>query len=145
MSALPRPALEPDLSAAAPGQWERSNAGALTRQWNASPWIVRISSLFLLLFYLFAAASPFIAPYDPVRQYRSQPDCPPMALHLTPASERIHGWFFAYPMKMVNPLSRKFVEDRSRKTYIRFLYHGHLFTTESAELPWFIFGSEGLG
>src|SRR5262249_32706700 len=102
MSALPRPASESELSAAAPGQWEQSGAGALAHQWNASPWIVRISSFCLIFFYLFAAASPIIAPYDPVRQYRSQPDCPPMALHLTLASERSHGWFFAYPMKMVN-------------------------------------------
>jgi peptide/nickel transport system permease protein len=120
-------------------------AGAIARQWSASPLIVRVSSICLLIFYLFAAASPLIAPYDPTRQYRSQPDCPPMVLHVTPAAERTHGWFFAYPMKMENPLARHFVADRSRKTYIRFLYRGHLFTTESADLPWFMCGSEGLG
>jgi len=145
MSALPRPSLESEPPVATPRRWTRAGAGALARQWSASPWIVRVSSFCLLLFYLFAAASPLIAPYDPIRQYRNQPDCPPMALHLTPAAERAHGWFFAYPMKMVNPLARKFVEDRSRKTYIRFLYRGHLFTTESADLPWFMCGSEGLG
>jgi peptide/nickel transport system permease protein len=106
---------------------------------------VRFSILWLLVFYLFAAASPLVAPYDPVRQYRTQPDCPPMPLHITPAAELKHGWFFAYPMKMINPLARQFVEDRGRRTYIRFFYRGHLFTTESADLPWFVFGSEGLG
>ncbi len=114
-------------------------------EWRTLPWIVRGSSLCLLVFYAFAVASPWIAPYDPVRQYRDQPDCPPMALHWTSGSERQHGWLFAYPMKMVNPLARTFVEDHSRKTYIRFFYRGHLFTTESPDLPWFMFGSEGLG
>jgi peptide/nickel transport system permease protein len=145
MSALPRPSLEAELPVITSGGWARAGTGTLARQWAASPWIVRISLLCLLLFYLFAAASPVIAPYNPTRQYRAQPDCPPMALHLTPAAERAHGWLFAYPMKMVNPLARSFVEDRSRKTYIRVFYHGHLFTTESADLPWFMLGSEGLG
>jgi peptide/nickel transport system permease protein len=140
-----RSSLQPELPEVRTTGWRRMGAGALVRQWRASPWIVRVSSLCLLVFYLFVAASPFIAPYDPIRQYRDQPDCPPMALHMTPEAELTHGWFFAYPMKMVNPLARQFVEDRSRKTYLRFLYRGHLFTTESADLPWFMFGSEGLG
>jgi len=106
---------------------------------------VRLSTLCLLLFYLFAAASPAIAPYDPTRQYRNLPDCPPMALHLTPAAERSHGWMFAYPMKMVNPLARSFVEDRGLRIYVHLFYHGHLFTTESPDTPWFVLGSEGLG
>lgn len=144
MSAAPCPSVPEPIGATA-AAWRGIGKGALSRSWSSAPWIVRISSLWLVVFYLFAAASPFIAPYDPVRQYRSQPDCPPMGLHVTPAAERGHGWVFAYPMKMINPLARQFVEDRSRRTYIRFFYRGHLFTTESAELPWFIFGSEGLG
>ena len=71
---------------------------------------------FLILIALLGSS---IAPYDPILQYRSQPDCPPMALHLTPPAERQHGWLFAYPMKIVNPLARKFVEDHGR---------GHFFT-----------------
>ncbi|HJU10665.1 MAG TPA: ABC transporter permease [Candidatus Binataceae bacterium] len=144
MSAAPSTAFEPASPVAQPtGRWRIGSS--LAHTWHASPWIVRVSCLFLALFYLFVVASPFVAPYDPIRQYRSLPDCPPMGLHITPASERSHGWFFAYPMKMVNPLARKFVEDRTRKTYLRFFYHGHLFTTESVNMPWFIFGSEGLG
>lgn len=143
MSAAPRHS-PPEAVSASAGE-RLGIGGRLSRSWRSAPWIVRVSSLWLLIFYLFAAASPVVAPYDPVRQYRDQPDCPPMRLHLTPAAERTHGWFFAYRMKMINPLARRFVEDHSRRTYIRFLYRGHLFTTESADLPWFIFGSEGLG
>jgi len=146
MSALPR-RLESAPGPSAPSPFARTRAAAryLGSQWRVSPWLVRASVLCLLLFYFFAAASPFVAPYDPARQYRELPDCPPMALHLTPAPERSHGWFFAYPMKMSDPLARRFAPDRTRKTYIRFLYRGHLFTTESADYPWFILGSEQLG
>jgi peptide/nickel transport system permease protein len=146
MSALPKPLEEAGL-VLTPSPFGRTRTAArlLGSEWRVAPWTVRISVLCLFVFYLFAAASPFIAPYDPIRQYRNLPDCPPMALHLTPPGERTHGWFFAYPMKMVNPLARRFVEDRSRRIYIRFFYQGHLFTSESAATPWFILGSEGLG
>ena len=148
MSALPRPFLRESPSIPA-------RRGVLTRtraiaagardEWRRASVTVRVSVMCLLLFYLFAAASPFIAPYDPTYQYRDLPDCPPMRVHLPPASDRAHGFFFAYPMKMVDPVARRFVEDRSRKTYVRFFYHGHLFTTESLDTPWFILGSEQLG
>lgn len=114
-------------------------------EWRIATWPARLSAICLLLFYLMAAASPVIAPYNPYRLYSNMPDCPPMPLHLSPPSEWSHGFFYAYPMKMVDPLARRFVEDRSRKTYVRFFYHGHLFTTESPDLPWFIMGSEGYG
>ncbi|HJU28222.1 MAG TPA: ABC transporter permease [Candidatus Binataceae bacterium] len=148
MSALPRriePGLEPAPTPPSPLGRMRAAARYLGVQWRVSPWTVRASVLCLLLFYSFAAFSPLIAPYNPARQYRELPDCPPMALHLTPPGERSHGWFFAYPMKMVDPLARKFAPDRTRKTYLRFFYHGRLFTTESPDQPWFMLGSEQLG
>ena len=77
---------------------------------------MRLSVICLLVFYLFAAASPVIAPYDPTQQYRKLPDCPPMRLHLAPPPQWSHGFFFAYPMTMSDPMARRFSEDRSRKT-----------------------------
>jgi peptide/nickel transport system permease protein len=148
MSALPRPYNpESEATPTSPAPFSRTRNAArwLGAEWGRSPWTVRISIVVLLIFYVFAAASPPIAPYDPARQYRNLPDCPPMALHLTPPAERSQGWFFAYPMKMVDPLARRFAEDKTRRTYIRFFYRGHLFTTESPDEPWFVLGSEGLG
>lgn len=148
MSAAPRPfapAAENALRPAAAFGRMRALARGIAREWRGSPWTVRASVICLLIFYFFAAASPLIAPYDPTNQYRNLPDCPPMPLHLTPRAERAHGFFFAYPMTMRDPLARSFVEDHGRKTYIRFFHRGHLFTTESADQPWFILGSEGLG
>jgi peptide/nickel transport system permease protein len=139
MSALPRPlALEPFPT----------RVGILARageEWRGARWPARLSISCLLIFYLFAAASPLIAPYDPAFQYRSLPDCPPMGLHLSRGADRAYGYFFAYPMAMVDPLARRFAEDRTHKTFIRFFYKGHLFTTADPSMPWFLMGSEGLG
>ena len=68
-----------------------------------------------------------------------------MRLHLSSGAERANGWFFAYPLKIADPLARRFVEDRSRKTWLRLFHRGHLFTTADRDVPWFMLGSEGLG
>ncbi|MGH7913506.1 MAG: ABC transporter permease [Candidatus Binataceae bacterium] len=126
-----------------------SRAGALLhgfgREWRRASWVVRLSVICLLGFYFLAAASPFAAPYDPIRQYRNLPDCPPMRLHLAQPAEWAHGFFYAYPMRMSDAAARTFTPDRSHKTYVQFFHHGHLFTTESADKPYFIMGSDGLG
>ena len=118
MSAAPRPFAEAALRPSGASGRTRALARAIAREWRGAPWTVRASVICILIFYLFAAASPVVAPYDPANQYRNLPDCPPMALHLTPRAEWAHGFFFAYPMTMQDPLARRFVEDHSRKTYI---------------------------
>ena len=117
----------------------------LAREWRRASWVVRLSVGCLLLFYFLAAASPFVAPYDPIRQYRDLPDCPPMRIHLASPAEWAHGFLYAYPMRMSDAAARVFTPDFSRKTYLRFFRRGHLFTTESADEPYFIMGSDGLG
>lgn len=142
MSALPRPLASEPCRIFRP-RW--SIAGVLRDEWRRASWAVRLSVICLALFYFFAAASPLIAPYDPTYQYRNLPDCPPMRLHLSAPGEWTHGFFYACPMKLQDSLARKFAEDRSRKTYVRFFFRGHLFTTESSADPWFMLGSERLG
>jgi len=142
MSALPRP-IEPESAQVL--VLRRSIGHTARSEWRRASWPVRLSVICLAVFYIFAAASPVVAPYDPTYQYRDLPDCPPMPLHLSPPSEWAHGIFFAYPMKLKDSLARRFVEDRTRKTFVRFFFNGHLFTTESAADPWFMLGSEGLG
>ncbi len=130
---MPKPFVQEPAPSAGAGA-----AARLTSEWRIAQWPARVSIVVLLLFYLFAAASPVIAPYDPAYQYRDLPDCPPMALHLSHGADRAHGLFFAYPAKMLDPLARRFTDDRSRKTFIRFFYRGHLFTTEDPAMPWFM-------
>jgi len=148
MSALPKPigdAGTAESPTRAAGTRLRELVGGARREWKQATYTVRISILCLLVFYLFAAASPVIAPYDPTHQYRNLPDCPPMRLHLAAPSEWSHGWLFAYPMMMTDAMARRFTEDRSQRTWIRFFHRGHLFTTDSPALPYFMLGSEALG
>src|SRR6266851_6789513 len=108
MSALPKPlAIEPSAPQ------DIALAARLRAEWRVARWPARASIIVLLLFYLFASASPVIAPYDPAYQYRDLPDCPPMALHLSRGADRNHSLFFAYPAKMLDPLARRFTDDRS--------------------------------
>jgi peptide/nickel transport system permease protein len=146
MSALPTPlpsgaTFAGDSHAAA--RTHRFNG--LRREWRLAPWTAKVALAVLAVFYLFAAASPLIAPYNPASQYRELPDCPPMRLHFSPRAEWDHGYLFAYPMDLTDPLTRTYTENRTRKTYLRFFHRGHLFTTESAGDPYFLLGSEGLG
>jgi peptide/nickel transport system permease protein len=146
MSALPKPLAD----TIAPVEAERTSRlrkrlNATRREWKQAPYSVRISIICLLVFYLFAAASPVIAPYDPSHQYRYLPDCPPMRLHFAAPSEWSHGLLFAYPMTMSDAMARRFSEDHSRRIWIRFFHRGHLFTTDSPTDPYFMLGSENLG
>jgi peptide/nickel transport system permease protein len=52
---------------------------------------------------------------------------------------------FAYPMTMTDAMARRFTEDHSHRTWIRFFRRGHLFTTDSPAVPYFMLGSEALG
>ena len=115
------------------------------REWRRASWVVRLSVICLLMFYFLAAASPIVAPYDPIRQYRNLPDCPPMRLHVARPAEWSHGFFYAHPMRLRDPAARVFAPDLARQTYVQFFHDGHLFTTESADEPYFMMGSDGLG
>jgi peptide/nickel transport system permease protein len=131
-------------SAAPAGAW-RARATAIVREWRLASWTVRFSAVCLLVFYFLAAASPFVAPYDPTYQNRTMPDCPPMAPHLAAPSDWSNGLVWAYPMHMVDPIARSFAPDRSRRVWVHFLSRGHLFTTDSPKDPYYLMGSDGLG
>ncbi len=125
-----------------------SSAGygsALAREWRLASWPVRLSAMCLALFYFLAAASPFVAPYDPAHQHRELPDCPPMELHLASPAEWHNGLFYTYPLRMAEPTARTYAEVRTRKVYVHLLSRGHLFTTAPGDAPYFLMGSDGLG
>jgi peptide/nickel transport system permease protein len=119
--------------------------GGLAREWRLASRTVRASVICLVLFYLFAAFSPFFAPYDPIYQNRSMPDCPPMRLHLSAPSQWCHGLFWTYPMRMVDAEERSYAPDLDHRIYIHWFSRGHLFTTASEQAPFYLMGSDGLG
>jgi peptide/nickel transport system permease protein len=142
MSAAPKIEIPLQMVARAPSG---GSVAGIRREWRLASWPVRFSTFCLLLFYLLSIASPVIAPYDPTYQNRRLPDCPPMRLHVSPPPEWSHAFLFAYPMQMIDPQARKFVEDRTIRTYVHLFSRGHLFTTEPDAPPFFLLGSEGLG
>jgi peptide/nickel transport system permease protein len=119
--------------------------GGIAREWRLASRTVRASIICLVLFYLFAAFSPFFAPYDPIYQNRSMPDCPPMGLHFSAPSQWSHGFFWTRPMHMVDAEERSYAPDLNRRIYIHLFSGGHLFTTDSEQAPYYLMGSDGLG
>ncbi len=119
--------------------------GGLAREWRLASRTVRASVICLVVFYLFAAFSPFFAPYDPIYQNRSMPDCPPMRLHLSAPSQWGYGVFWTYPLHMVDAEERSYAPDRNHRIYIHLFSRGHLFTTDSEQAPFYLMGSDGLG
>ena len=118
---------------------------AWRREWQNASWTVRLSALCLAVFYLFALASPFFAPYDPTLQNRSMPDCPPMRLHIASPHEWSRGLIYTYPMAMVDSVERRYAGDPSRRLYVHIFHAGRLFTTDSLRQPFYLMGSDGLG
>jgi peptide/nickel transport system permease protein len=78
-----------------------------------------------------ALIAPLVAPYDPGRVFRGYPYAPPMRPHIVDDRGAWHAPF-AYPLVLLDPLERRYVEDRTRRV-----------TWGSAE-PWFLLGSDAL-
>jgi peptide/nickel transport system permease protein len=130
---------------AANGSAGASALRPLAREWRMASWPVRLGVFCLALFYLFAGASPWFAPYDPTLQYRGLPNCPPMGLHLAPPSDWSEGILYTHPMIVVDRAGRRYAPDRERRVYLRLLHDGHLFTTGAGDPPFYFFGSDASG
>jgi len=120
-------------------------ASAWRREWRYSSWTVRFSALCLMVFYLFALFSPFFAPYDPRFQNRAMPDCPPMRLRIAAPADWSRGFFYTYPLTMVDHVERRYAPQKSRRLYIRLFHRGRLFTTDSPKEPFYLMGSDAIG
>jgi peptide/nickel transport system permease protein len=119
--------------------------GGLVHEWRLASRTVRFCAICLVLFYLFAAASPLFAPYNPAYQNRAMPDCPPMRPHLSAPSDWTQGLLWTHPMRLVDAEERTYAPDPARRIYIHLFSGGHLFTTDSGKEPYYMLGSDGLG
>lgn len=83
----------------------------------------------------------WLAPYDPGRQFLDYPFAPPMRPHVVHDGRvRLP---FVYPIRLVDPLERRYVEDRDRPLPLHW-FGGSLVRVEGAD-PWFPLGSDKLG
>jgi peptide/nickel transport system permease protein len=94
---------------------------------------------------LLALAAPFVSPNDPSRQYRNHLVAPPMPVRFVDAGGR---WTrpFVYPVRVVDRLEHRFVEDRTQPMPLRLFAGGRLLSVgETSAGPWFPLGSDRLG
>jgi peptide/nickel transport system permease protein len=82
---------------------------------------------------LFVIAAPALAPYEPGRQFPGYQYAPPMRPHLIHVDGSWHRPF-AYPVRLEDPLERRYVEDRSARL-----------TSFAETQPWFLLGSDAYG
>jgi len=83
-------------------------------------------------FVLIVLLAPAIAPYEPGRQFPGYQYAPPMPPRLLDA-ERVHAPF-AYALHAVDPIERRYAEDRSRRV-----------NSFAGDAPWFLLGSDAFG
>lgn len=79
-----------------------------------------------------AFAAPWLAPYKPGRQFPGYQYAPPMRPHVIDGQGVWHRPF-AYPIRAVDPIERRYAEDRTRRV------------TMGEDQPWFLMGSDALG
>jgi peptide/nickel transport system permease protein len=91
---------------------------------------------------LLVACAPWVAPYDPARQFSAYPFAPPMRPHLVTEDG---GWHapFVYSVRLVDPLERRYAEDHTRVIPLRW-FSGTLVRVADGD-PWFPLGSDALG
>jgi peptide/nickel transport system permease protein len=91
-----------------------------------------------------ALAAPIIAPHDPGRQFPDLGYAPPMRPHIFDDDRRAHPPFI-YPLKLVDRLEHRFVEDRTTRVPLEWFSAGTLVTTNESRGPWLVLGADPLG
>jgi peptide/nickel transport system permease protein len=98
----------------------------------------------LLLVAAAAALAPWLAPNAPADQFGGYLSAPPSRLHVV---DDRGGWHrpFIYPSSVIDRLSSRYAEDRSRRVAIRWLTDGRLVSTDAREAPLLPLGADRLG
>ncbi|MGQ9555572.1 MAG: ABC transporter permease [Anaerolineae bacterium] len=135
-------------------------------QWKLVYWRFRkhklavISSFVLASLYLIAIFAEFVAPYDPNKQNTKLLFVPPVKIRFVDQGHfSLRPFMYGLEQKVnMETLSKTYVEDTSKKYYIRFLVHGdkyilwgiipsdlHLFGLEGGERFLMLLGSDRMG
>lgn len=103
---------------------------------------VRAGRLLLASIAFTTAAASVIAPHDPGRQFADLAYAPPMRAHVFDDEWHIHRPFI-YPLRLVDRLEHRFVEDHAARVPLLFFEKGAIVTTGST--PWLVLGADPLG
>lgn len=93
---------------------------------------------------LVAALAPALAAHDVARQFPDYNYAPPMRPHVVAADGRWHAPF-VYPLRLVDRLERRFVEDRTTRVPLRWFSGGVLVSADESHGPWLPLGADALG
>lgn len=92
-----------------------------------------------------AVGAPYVAPYSPAAQFRDHLLAPPMPVHLRDADGHWRAPFI-YPIRVVDRLERRFVEDRAHPVPLTLFANGRLIGPQTEEYgPWLLLGADRLG
>lgn len=90
------------------------------------------------------AAASALAPNDVSRQYSDYVYAPPMIPHVVDADGQWHRPF-VYPLRLVDRLQRRYIEDRSQRIPLRWCSSGVLVSAGDPSSPWLPLGGDALG
>ena len=116
-------ASSPDRILAAPGARPLGPWAEFWRQFRKSPPAV-VALALLLALYGAALFAPFLAPYGPEVMDRERFYHPPQGLHLHDARQHLTLVPQAWPTRLADPSSFRYVEQREQAVPLRWLVHG---------------------
>lgn len=93
---------------------------------------------------LLAASSQYLSPHDPAIQFRDFVQAPPMPPRVIDAEGHLRAPF-VYPLRLVDRLDRRYVEDRARRLPLRWFSASALVSVDEQWGPWLPFGGDALG
>lgn len=91
-----------------------------------------------------SAAAPVLAPNDFARQFPDYWHAPPMPPRVVDADGRWRAPF-VYPLRLVDRLERRYVEDRTTRVPLRWFSAGALISTGNPDVPWLPLGGDAVG
>ncbi len=103
-----------------------------------------LGRLVVVLVVVAAAAAPWLAPHGSSDQFADYLNAPPMRLHLLDTGGRWHRPF-VHPLRLVDRLESRYVEDDSRRVPVRWFAGGHLWSTDAPDAPLLLLGADRLG
>jgi len=104
----------------------------------------RLGIPLLVLIGLVAVSASALAPNDPARQFQDYEYAPPMRPHVLDDAWSWH-WPFAYPVRLVDRLGRRYEEDRSRRIRLAWSPGSGLHAADDSAGPWLLLGGDGVG
>ena len=104
----------------------------------------RAGWVLLALVAALAAAAPLIGPNDVAQQFPDRAYAPPVLPRLVDADGRWHAPF-VHPLRLVDRLDRRYVEDRATRVPLRWFSGGTLVSSGDPHVPWLPLGGDALG